>query len=350
MSEPLTLEDLKYESLSAVVVRDAGISHALAVSHNGKLIGSYNYHYVVVYDANNGDVIWRWSVVSDEGIYAKNIEFSRDNTKILAACGQTLIKIWDLESGQLVHVISRVFKTSWRAFFSFDGTKVLSHGHNLRLTCYENELPYEPLIICDLENHKSDVKYFLEESVAKDEQEDGTLVVAVLSPDGQMLATGHLNGQIRLYECETRKLVAKWKPSENSITDLVWSQDGTMIAFCSFDETSSHIKIVELEGKTLLKTLKTKSKFDFIDSPTFLPGGQLFSYFIYETSPNVVIAEIFGDRKFVVSNRAFSPICSPDGKWLYFGKHGDNVETIRRFDLACCNREFEKAQRKQKKD
>jgi WD40 repeat protein len=60
---------------------------------------------------------------------------------------------------------------------------------------------------------------------------------AVFSPDGQRLATGHANGQIGIWETSSGRAVARLTGHASGVTALAHSRSAALLASCSADDT-----------------------------------------------------------------------------------------------------------------
>jgi WD40 repeat protein len=50
-----------------------------------------------------------------------------------------------------------------------------------------------------------------------------------LSPSGQTVANGHDDGKVKLWNVETRKVIAKWEGHSRVVGALCWSADGSQV-------------------------------------------------------------------------------------------------------------------------
>jgi WD40 repeat protein len=87
---------------------------------------------------------------------------------------------------------------------------------------------------------------------------DAVWIIA-LSPNGKTIASGGLNGKVRLWDVETEKLVARWTGHTNSTESLCWSVDGERVVSGSYDGT---IRVWDVEsGDTVLGPINTGHRF-----------------------------------------------------------------------------------------
>ncbi len=65
----------------------------------------------------------------------------------------------------------------------------------------------------------------------------GSILSVVLSPDGKLLAAGTVNGEVRIWEMKTRRLLHTWKGHSDWVRSVAFSEDGKLLASGSHDQT-----------------------------------------------------------------------------------------------------------------
>jgi WD40 repeat protein len=58
-----------------------------------------------------------------------------------------------------------------------------------------------------------------------------------LSPNGEIVARGCIDGKVILWDIETRKVIARWTGHTDVVEALCWSADGERVASGSWDGT-----------------------------------------------------------------------------------------------------------------
>jgi WD40 repeat protein len=82
-----------------------------------------------------------------------------------------------------------------------------------------------------------------------------------LSPNGKSVASGSSYGNVRLWDIETKKVVATWIGHDNAVRSLCWSVDGERLVSGSSDGT---IRVWDVEsGDTVLGPIKTGHRYVF---------------------------------------------------------------------------------------
>jgi WD40 repeat protein len=74
-----------------------------------------------------------------------------------------------------------------------------------------------------------------------------------LSPNGEIVASGCSDGNVRLWDVETRKVMSKWTGHRDAVRALCWSADGERVASGSWDGTA---RVWDVRGTNIL-TIKT---------------------------------------------------------------------------------------------
>jgi WD40 repeat protein len=106
------------------------------------------------------------------------------------------------------------------------------------------------LRLCDLESGTQ---------IGDDWQDKGTLGIVfsiTLSPNGKTIASGSIDGIVRLWDVEKGKFIAQWTGHTLRVCSVRWSGDGERVASASSD---GMLRVRHPEtGKTLLGPIKTR--------------------------------------------------------------------------------------------
>jgi WD40 repeat protein len=143
-----------------------------------------------IYDFTTGELR---RVLRGHGDVIISLAFSPDGTKIISGSMDTLSAIWDIESGKVLHVLRGHEEPTRRhhvygTAFSSDGKRVVTGAYDGLAFIYETETGKQ--IGQPLRGHKDKIH-----SVA-------------VQPGGNVIATGDLSGEIRLWNLMTGQPIA----------------------------------------------------------------------------------------------------------------------------------------------
>ena len=97
------------------------------------------------------------------------------------------------------------------------------------------------------------------------------LVQTSSSSNGQILASGHDDHKIRLWEVETRQQKATLEGHRYWVNALAFSPDGHTLASGSMDST---VRLWDVDTKQPLATLTPEGRTEWIYSVAFSPDGK----------------------------------------------------------------------------
>ncbi len=97
----------------------------------------------------------------------------------------------------------------------------------------------------------------------------GSILAVAFSPDGQFLATGDVNGEIRLWQVTTHRLLLSLQEHTSQVCSVAWNPNGKTLASSSTDGT---VKLWDLGEGKCLKTLSGAS--NWILSVAWSPDGK----------------------------------------------------------------------------
>jgi len=77
---------------------------------------------------------------------------------------------------------------------------------------------------------------------------------AALSPTGKKIVSGGKDGIVKLWDIDTRKIIAKWMGHGDYITSVCWNRDGGRILSGSYDGTAM---VWDAESGNTILAIKT---------------------------------------------------------------------------------------------
>ncbi|HJN13004.1 MAG: WD40 repeat domain-containing protein [Pirellulaceae bacterium] len=224
--------------------------------------------------------------------------FSPDGKRLVGSASgnswrATVVRFWDISTGDAVPALKGHGDRIWKIYFSPDGKRRITH---------ENYT----IKILNLETRK-EIRSFATPAF--------TRCVAFVS-DGKLLAGGHDDSVIRLWDVETSRLVRTLEGHTDWVTSLALSPDGKRLASASFDLTA---KVWDLE------TGKEINRFEghewYLSSVAFGPKGKRLVTGSDDMTGRVWDLES-GKQLFTLRGHidwVRRVAYSPDGKWIVTG-------------------------------
>jgi WD40 repeat protein/DNA-binding SARP family transcriptional activator len=147
------------------------------------------------------------------------------------------------------------------------------------------------------------------------------------SPDGSMLASGHQDGRVLLWDAETGVQIATLNPASDrlpSVNDLAFSPDGSLLVWASSDGTA---KVWDLRADRVIRTFTHASS---VNGVAFSPDGSMVATGFRDGAK---IWQLDGDRAIVLAGHqgaVMSVRFSPDGTRVVTSSQD---QTIRLWDV-----------------
>jgi WD40 repeat protein/beta-lactamase regulating signal transducer with metallopeptidase domain len=190
---------------------------SVAFSPGGKLLASGGYdHLVVVRDLSTDRELY--TVRLDA---AARVAFSPDGKRLAAASEGQTVKLWETDSGKEVFQLKGDLCRFHCVGFSRDGQLLAAGGGDW------NEGGASMVTLWDSANGKQ---------TARLDHPQPVLAVC-FAPDRQTLATGGLDGAVRLWDLRTKQVRLTLAGHEGWVEGLAFSPDGKQLASTSHDQT-----------------------------------------------------------------------------------------------------------------
>lgn len=175
------------------------------------------------------------------------IVFSYDTSKLISLDDNDVIKIWDLRSGQNFQIYQGVGSMPRSIEFLPGDRKVIASFTDKTIRIWNLDLeggpstePREPCLISVSQNTSTAAVIFHDlydnalelwnlQDNSKIKFEATNIQAVTLSLDGTLLATGHENGIITLWEAPTAREITMFRAHELCVYSLVFSHDGTKL-------------------------------------------------------------------------------------------------------------------------
>ncbi|KIK33007.1 hypothetical protein CY34DRAFT_813916 [Suillus luteus UH-Slu-Lm8-n1] len=158
------------------------------------------------------------------------------------------------------------------------------------------------------------------------DENDGVWSMA-LSPNGEIVASGCVEGKVRLWDVETRKVIGKLTGHTRVVFALCWSVDGERVASGSWDGTT---RVWDVKRRKNILTIKTGHK--EVWAVTYSPDSSKLATGGYEENAVEIWDAKTGELLNTLEHdyMVWSLAWTSDGKKLISGSLG----LIRTFDTA----------------
>jgi hypothetical protein len=215
---------------------------SVAWSPDGKVIASATSKGIMLYDSATLSP----TQTIDEREYAESVSFSPDGTRLACTCSPGVIKIWNVESGQLLTTLSdEQFLTS--VAFKPNGTQIAGGTRDGRVKVWDGGDYRLLYVLSGLNDEVSSLAY---------------------SADGERLLAGSgLTGTVKVWEASSGRLLHAF-PDYSPFFDIQFSPDGTRMA--TSDASGETIRIWDVNTGQLLTSIEQLSIARF----SFTNGGQ----------------------------------------------------------------------------
>ena len=176
-----------------------------------------------------------------------SVAFSPDSKTLASGSFDKTVRLWDVETGQLLHIFTGHTSEVMTVAFSPDGETLVSGSWDEKIRLWN---PQTGQLKSTLTDHR------------------GGIGMVAFSPDGTMLASGSADQTVRLWNTTTWRVESTLTGHTHDIDSVAFSLDGQTVASGSRDKT---IRLWDPHTGTHTRTLTVGSE---VNRLAFSPDGQ----------------------------------------------------------------------------
>ena len=249
---------------------------------------SFSKDYIAFLGAN--ETLWLWHIISNNflpcfrGFNDSRVTISQDGQRLLSWGDDNNIKVWNIATGQNLHVLKGHSGRVFTANFSIDGSNVLSLSKDDTVRTWDINTGncLETLLIEPVreqsESTMEDYFSFFDKPFAH------SLISFAMLPSKNLVATSN-GSPMKIWDVTNRQLLHVY---DLSGTGIYFSPDGQRLLLIGrnnnriMDVNTGHV-IQTLEGPTL--TVQNRSRFpSLIHLAAFSPNGNFVTAFVNDGS------------------------------------------------------------------
>ncbi|MCP4695632.1 MAG: CHAT domain-containing protein [Gammaproteobacteria bacterium] len=265
--------------------------------------------------------------------HSRVIAFSSDGTQLVMASDGWTARLWDVQSGRVLHTLSGYESAIRHAAFSPDGTQLVTASDDKTVRLWDVQSG-RVLRIRTLSRHKNYINHAAfspdgtllatasdDKTVRLWDVQSGRLLHTLrghgysiylatftFSPDGTLLAIAPDDKTARLWDVQSGRILHIFSGHENSVNHAAFSPDGTQLVTASGDDTA---RLWDLQTKRLLHTLR--GHYSGVKHAAFNPDGTRLITASYDNTARLwdvqsgQLLHTFSGHKNYVNHAAFSP-------------------------------------------
>ena len=235
----------------------------------------------------------------------ESVSYSPDGRTIASASWDGTVKLWNVESGDIIFNLEGHTGGVDALSFSPDGRTLASGSWDGAVKLWDFE--------------SGDIIFTLEEHT-------GGVDAVSFSPDGRTLASGSWDGTVKLWAIERGDITATLEGVASAATSVSYSPDGRTLAVGTMDGA---VQLWDLENREITAALEETDPWDLpsaVSAVSFSPGGNTLASGAFDGTAKIWDVEAESViRTFRHSSEVSSVAFSADGRFLASGAWGGTV-------------------------
>lgn len=210
--------------------------HGLALSHDGQRLASCGSdRRIVIWNTSNGKETGRLARPAESGF--RSVTFVNGSQQVAAVSPLPMIRVWNVDDGE--ECLRFETQAGGRDIIATpDGRELLMIGSRSPIRVWE----------------------VASESIRRSLPTSNSQSISIaLSRDGQVLALGHEDGSIHLWDMLNLNPLARWKGHRGAVASLTFSRNGRRLASGSTD-TTALLWDVPTQGKSKVQAVDLKTE------------------------------------------------------------------------------------------
>ena len=241
------------------------------------------------------------------------VDFNNDGTLLLSGSNDHNIKLWDVETGELLKTFSEHVTQTKDVIFTPDGRSAVSAESNYIVywrNVVEGQIGRHPFY-----GHT------------------GSINSIDINQEMSKIVSGSQDGTIKIWDLESGQMLQSLNAHTDGINDVEFNKTGNNIVSCGSD---SSIKLWDADSYQLIKTIKTNFSVNAVSfhySGNYLAAcGNNTSVFIYSVSDLSIIRILNGhtssilDVKFSKSNNTIISGGADDKVFVWYNIFSENQD------------------------